>query len=707
MGVSEMRRHFTAYGSGELQEVQLRTIIRSELSREPQLGQELIALTDDCRRANLIGQRLQSNINADILEITSPNFDLTKIRAPGPGPDWAESASFGSRHAANSTAPNLSQPAGTGSNSTGSWGLADGLSEVGAPLYPGAVLRERFVLVEELGHGGMGVVYKAFDRSRGDVKDRYVAIKVLSEGFKRHPLAVKSLQREARKAQRLAHPNIVAVHDFDRDGGNVFMVMELLSGRSLDHVLREDGQGGIPMGPARDIIRSLAAALSYAHEHDIVHCDFKPGNAFLGRDGRVKVLDFGIARAAPSTAADKPDTTLFDAGQLGAVSPAYASCELLQGESPDVRDDVYSFACVVYELLSGVHPYQRIDAIKAFQSGLEPRPLRNLSRPQWRALKQGLSFRRADRCPTIDSLAQQLLSPRPTARLWLTGGAAAAAVVAVTGALILQRHPVSPAAVATRTIPAAPAPENEAARAPLPQTPAPEATPPHPLSPAVAVPANTSGNSSAAKPAAAPQAPVGGRAAEHRHVELEVLKEQFENQAIVGDVEGASKTGTVLIRAEPGSTYATADVPRIIAQAYVLRAKSQFLAGQVNAALQTLAEGRRKYGRSMELKDQEIKYVAAADLYDRISTAVVLNLSMTRQGLDELKGMQGDDFEATDQMLAQTLADRIADQRAAGRTSVADNLKKAGQQLFPKYVQILDRGQAGKLSASPLEVTDQ
>src|ERR1700749_4738003 len=102
MGISEMRQHFAAFGSGELQEGQLRTMIRTALSREPQLGQDFIALTDSCRRANLIGPRLQSNINADILEITSPNFDLTRIRTP-PGPDWAEPASFDSARAANST----------------------------------------------------------------------------------------------------------------------------------------------------------------------------------------------------------------------------------------------------------------------------------------------------------------------------------------------------------------------------------------------------------------------------------------------------------------------------------------------------------------------------------------------------------------------------------------------------------------------------
>ena len=351
--------------------------------------------------------------------------------------------------------------------------MAEGLAEVGTPLYPGSILRDRFVLVEELGRGGMGVVYKAYDRSRGDVKERYVAIKVLNDEFKRHPLAVRSLQREARKAQKLAHHNIVGVHDFDRDGGNVYMVMEYLSGRSLDQVLREDGQQGIPSGPAKEIIKGLAAALSYAHQQDIIHCDFKPSNAFLLRDGRVKVLDFGIARAAPSL--DKGDTTLFDAGDLGAISPAYASVEMLRREQPDVRDDVYSFACVSYELLTGCHPYHRLDAVKAYQAGLQPRRLGKLSRRDWRALKRGLAFRRADRCPTIDALARELAVGPNRTRLWV--GAAAAGVVAMAltvGAYMKWAHTdraiVHQSPVLAQTVEPAPAQETSQQVTPLPTT---------------------------------------------------------------------------------------------------------------------------------------------------------------------------------------------------------------------------------------------
>ena len=908
MSIAEMQRHFTAYGSGELPEFELRSLIRSALAQEPQLSPACMALADAYRRANLIDAKLQSTINADIAEVTGPILaGLTMVRPPRANTPWisdgpaanSNEVSFVTRGLTGpeaAVAPNtdfgsFSLPTtGTGSTSGSKWDVEGGLAEVSTPLYPGSVIRDRFVLVEELGRGGMGVVYKAYDRSRGDVKDRYVAIKVLNEDFKRHPLAVRALQREARKAQRLAHPNVVAVHDFDRDGGNVYMVMELLSGRSLDRVLREDGQGGIPLGPAMDIIKSLASALSYAHEQDIVHCDFKPSNAFLGRDGKVKVLDFGIARAAPSLV-ESAETTKFDAGQLGAVSPAYASLEMLQREQPDVRDDVYAFACVAYELLTGCHPYQRLDAMKAFEMELQPRPIRKLSRTQWRALKQGLAFRRNDRCPTIDALARQLIAPPSRAKLW--AGVAVAGVAAMAlGAVIawkwsyVQRtvggslgaaHSESGAAQsgagASGVSGASGAPDsgagsaegsggvagaasrgdagsNMAARSNAGgasgtgalsgsdaganssgargtgagsgatagsgttagsgatagagtssvwgtntgargasgatsgsgptsgsvatsgsgatsgtgTTPGSGATAywgtsatsgAGAISGATATPgtntgsrgtsgsgaasgSSTPGGSSAgtvwgttATPGAgsttssvgvtpgtnAGSAATGGISsgsgtgpgtnAAPGNTAIEMLKEQFETQAVAGDVAGATTSAAKLTRISAGSAYVTHEVPRILVLTYVHLAKTQLAGGQINAALNTLKEGRQKYAKSPELRDLEIRYVAAADIYDRLSSAVVLNVNDMKHALEELKTTEGDDYDSVAQMLAQTLADRIADQRAANRAPVADKLTEAGKQIFPAYTGMLGRGRAGVLSSDPIVVNEQ
>jgi serine/threonine protein kinase len=794
MGIAEVQRHFNSYGSGQLPEFELRRFICDALAEDPKLSPAFIALADAYRRANLIDAQLQATINADIADLTGPSSDLTMIRSPaartgaadwfaqpraanctdvnlptglrtGPpmaaagrsGPNPALQHDRGSNTAplqsgygtasdsswridnpavdgrTRNTAPPVTRP---GSTSGSTWDVDGRLSEVAAQqLYPGSVIRDRFVLVEELGRGGMGVVYKAFDRSRGDVKDRYVAIKVLNEEFKRHPLAVRALQRESRKAMKLAHPNVVSVHDFDHDGGNVYMVMEFLSGRSLDQVLREDGQGGIPLNPAMGIIKCLAAALSYAHEQEIIHCDFKPSNAFLGTDGRVKVLDFGIARAAPALQ-ENAEVTKFDAGQLGAISPAYASLEMLQHEQPDVRDDVYAFSCVVYELLTGVHPYQRIDAVKASQTGLQPRPIRKLSRRQWRALKQGLAFRRADRAPSIDFLANQLITRPSRANAW-TLAAAVGMVAILLGSAVwwkwadVQRfasRSLWPSHADSSAQQAAPAPGGSGPRPtvePAPAAPVPDDTKSQPSrdeispderqrqladllsSPKPEAPPIVSESAAVERDKAAQPAQPDARASEEKRASIEMLKEQFETQAAAGDVTGATTTANTLARSSAGSAYVRGEVPRILSLTYVHLAKTQFAGGQVNTALDTLQDGRKKFSKSPELKDLQARYVAAADLYDRISTAVVLNVTATKHALDDLRATEGEEYEVAAQMLAQTLADRIADQRAANREAVADKLAEAGKEVFPNYAALLGRGKAGALSTTPSIVSDQ
>ena len=197
------------------------------------------------------------------------------------------------------------------------------------------------------------------------------------------------------------------------------------------------------------------------------------------------------------------------------------------------------------------------------------------------------------------------------------------------------------------------------------------------------------------------------RVNEEKRAGIEMLKEQFETQAAAGDVTGATTTANTLVRAFPGSAYVTRELPRILALGYVHLARTQFAGGQVNAALQTLEDGRKKFGKSPELKDLEARYVAAADIYDRLSSAVVLNVTDTKRALDDLKAAEGEEYETAAQMLAQTLADRIADQRAANRESVADKLVDAGKQIFPGYTGMLGRGRAGALPSTPIIVNDR
>ncbi len=269
------------------------------------------------------------------------------------------------------------------------------------------VLKERFILAKIIGSGGMGVVYKAKDLLKVEAKDRdpYVAIKVLSEEFKAHPEAFISLQRESRKSQRIAHPNIVNVFDFDRDGDVVFMTMEYMDGKPLDQIIRQYKSTGLPTDDAWNILKSMCRALIHAHAEKIIHSDFKPGNIFVTNKGITKVFDFGIARAVAKVTKhdDAPeDRTVFDAGNLGALTPAYASLEMLEGKKPDTRDDIYALGCIAYELFTGKHPFNKVPADEAKKQGMEPEKINNISKRQWRAIKQCLAFKREDRMASVE-----------------------------------------------------------------------------------------------------------------------------------------------------------------------------------------------------------------------------------------------------------------------------------------------------------------
>ncbi|MGO4815496.1 serine/threonine-protein kinase [Cupriavidus sp. 2MCAB6] len=341
----------------------------------------------------------------------------------------------------------------------------------------GDTLNGRFVLEECLGVGGMGTVYKALDLRKLEASDRkpYIAIKVLNVQFRGHPKSLIALQREARKAQTLAHRNIVTVYDFDRDGSVVYLTMEYLSGKSLNRVLRAPDFAGMPFAKALPIVTGMGRALSYAHERGFVHCDFKPANVFLTDSGEVKVIDFGIARVFQQPA-DDADPTVFDPGTLGGMTPAYASPEMFEHREPDPRDDIYALACVTYELLTGRHPYERLSANQARGAGLKPQRPKSLSRGQWRALRAALSFDRATRTPTVARFLADLGTERSGAMPMARLGAVSLAGVLVAGGVGYyawrSRHPpdgqaqpptqTAPAPVATQ--PAQPAPPQAPSR---------------------------------------------------------------------------------------------------------------------------------------------------------------------------------------------------------------------------------------------------
>ena len=334
-----------------------------------------------------------------------------------------------------------SQPTGQrsgGSNPTTgtSWRTSTGLKASGGGdnLGPGSVLKERFELMDVLGEGGMGKVYKARDLLKVEAKDKnpYIAVKTLTGDFKQHPESFIALQRESSKAQRLAHPNIATVYDFDRDGGTVYMTMEMMEGDELAKYIKHLPAGGLPVPEAMNIIKQLCDGLAYAHSKQLVHSDFKPGNAFLTKDGTVKLLDFGIARASKTRKDTVGETTVFDPGQLGALTPAYATVEMFEGLDPDPRDDIYALACVAYELLTGKHPFNKLSAPKVLEKGLKPAPVAKLSGTQNKALFRALALRREDRTPTVEAFWDGM-RPRKSRTKQIVAGSIAAVILVTLG----------------------------------------------------------------------------------------------------------------------------------------------------------------------------------------------------------------------------------------------------------------------------------
>ncbi len=315
------------------------------------------------------------------------------------------------------------------------------------PSTPGAeqrqVLKGRFILDKVIGVGGMGVVYKATDRLKIEAKDRepYVAIKVLSEEFKSHPESFIALQRESRKTQRIAHPNVVKVYDFDRDGDIVFMTMEYMEGRPLDQLIKQYSATGLPRDEVWLIMNGLCSALMHAHNENIVHSDFKPGNIFITEDSTPKIFDFGIARAVASfdrLSSGGQDRTVFDAGSLGALTPAYASMEMLLGQEPDVRDDLYALGCIAYEMLTGEHPFNRMPADEAARNRLKPRKISGIKKRQWRAIEKALAFKREDRISSVEEF-YSLIQPKAKSSSILLATVLIISAIAVATYFIVNR----------------------------------------------------------------------------------------------------------------------------------------------------------------------------------------------------------------------------------------------------------------------------
>ncbi len=207
------------------------------------------------------------------------------------------------------------------------------------------LLNNRYQLDEQLGSGGMAVVFKAQDL----MLERTVAIKVLRKDFSHDPAFRERFRQEAKAAANLTHPNIVTVHDFGIDQGRIFIVMEYVPGSTLKEWIEKRGRFSVHSGTS--LMVQACAGIGYAHRAGLVHCDVKPQNMLVTPDRRLKVTDFGIARALASIHPDERSEIVWG-------SPQYFSPEQASGRSPSPASDVYSLGVVLYEMLTGHLPFE-------------------------------------------------------------------------------------------------------------------------------------------------------------------------------------------------------------------------------------------------------------------------------------------------------------------------------------------------------------
>jgi len=292
------------------------------------------------------------------------------------------------------------------------------VASVTTPAAPGMVLRERYELLEIIGKGKVGTVYKAFDRHRSHLPGpaRYVAVKVLKSKYRDRPEAITELERESYEAQSLSHPNIVSVFDLDRHGDTYFIVMELLEGELLSNVLRWLDGRSLSRDRAFAIIGTIGNALIHAHQRNIVHADLKPANVMITSAGELKLLDFGFARRH---ALDPWISEASSDDIAQSSTPAYASSERVNGEEPHLSDDVYSLACIAYELLTGQHPFGGRSASLARAHGRDPARIAGLANKQWYALQNALSWTRSERRIDVVELIAALGCGQPAQRIGL------------------------------------------------------------------------------------------------------------------------------------------------------------------------------------------------------------------------------------------------------------------------------------------------
>lgn len=308
----------------------------------------------------------------------------------------------------------------------------------------------RYEIVDELGQGAMGIVYKAKD----PLIDRVVAIKTinLSLALNEKEEYEARFYQEAKAAGRLSHPNIVTIFDVGKSGDIAYIAMEFLQGRELRDIMNDCGL--LPLDQVLDIVTQVARGLAYAHEHDIVHRDIKPSNIMVVRDGHCKITDFGIARMASSAVRTQTGMVL--------GSPKYMSPEQVMGKALDQRSDIFSLGVMLYEMLVGKAPFngENVNAIMYQTLNTVPPPPTTLNSavPEMinfivaKALAKGVDDRYANAMEFANDLrACRDTLPRPGQQADMSKPAASGerklpdTTIEITGSMSALKEEVNPA----------------------------------------------------------------------------------------------------------------------------------------------------------------------------------------------------------------------------------------------------------------------
>lgn len=287
--------------------------------------------------------------------------------------------------------------------------------EAGFSTYLSAneIIDGKYRLLSCIGIGGMTEIWKAeiLDPIRQEIQGKpYTALSFINSKFSSHSKSKQIFEHQFHIACLMKHPNIVKFYEYALDEGRQipFIVMELLEGKTLFQAMQDNSLRRYKKVNVFSLIKKIANAISFIHKNGYVHSDIKLDNIFLLNDGNIKLYDFSISRKQQGFVSKDIKLEEFDAIEIGAMTRSYASIEMLQGQPADVRDDIYSFAIVVYLMLTGKHPFHRMNAEEAKKDKLKPEAISYLNKKQNLAIEKALAFDKEKRFKTINEFWQEL-----------------------------------------------------------------------------------------------------------------------------------------------------------------------------------------------------------------------------------------------------------------------------------------------------------